>query len=88
MRGKGWEERGPKKHSKNSDFWGAANRGLRDGGLRKSEDIRGTRPFSSDILWIFQMLFRSSGKGRRKGREKGRKRPISADFREGRPDTP
>ena len=37
MRGKGWEERGPKAHSKNSRS--AANGGLRDGGLSKSEDI-------------------------------------------------
>ena len=32
--------------------WGATNGGLRDGGLRESEDIRGKRPFSS-VFWIF-----------------------------------
>ena len=62
--------------------WSAANGGLRDGGLSKSEDIRGKRPFSS-VFWIFQVLFGPSGKGRKKaekGRktsEKGRLQPIS-----------
>ena len=37
------------KRSKTSKNWSAANGGLRDGGLRKSEDIGGKRPFSSDI---------------------------------------
>ena len=54
--------------------WSAANGGLRDGGLRKSEDIRGKRPFSS-VFWIFQVLLAPSGKG-----EKGRKRAILAAF--------
>ena len=59
-------------------IWGAANGGLRDGGLRKSEDIWGKRPFSS-VFWIFQVLFRPSGKGRKRQKkgEKGRFRPIS-----------
>ena len=52
----------------------AANGGLRDGGLRKSEDIWGKRPFSS-VFWIFQVLFRPSGKGRKR-QKKGEK----ADF--------
>ena len=58
--------------------WGAANGGLRDGGLRKSEDIWGKRPFSS-VFWIFQVLFRPSGKGRKRQKKgkKGRFRPIS-----------
>ena len=58
--------------------WSAANGGLRDGGLRKSEDIRGKRPFSS-VFWIFQVLFAPSGKGqkRQKKGEKGRFRAIS-----------
>ena len=48
-------------------------RGLRDGGLSKSEDIWGF----PGAVWALQ-----------KKAEKGRKRPISTDFREGRPDTP
>ena len=58
--------------------WGAANGGLRDGGLRKSEDIWGKRPFSS-VFWIFQVLFSPSGKGqkRQKKGEKGWFQPIS-----------
>ena len=64
---------------KAAQIWSAANGGLRDGGLSKSEDIQGKRPFSS-VFWISQVLFAPS--------RKGRKRPISADFREGRPDTP
>ena len=58
--------------------WGAANGGLRDGGLRKSEDIWGKRPFSS-VFWIFQVLFTPSGKGRKRQKkgEKGRFWPIS-----------
>ena len=56
--------------------WSAANGGLRDGGLSKSEDSRGKRPFSSDILWISQVLFGPSGKRQKKGREKAKK----ADF--------
>ena len=60
------------------NIWGAANGGLRDGGLRKSEDIWGKRPFSS-VFWIFQVLFRPSRKGRKRQKkgEKGRFRPIS-----------
>ena len=54
--------------------WSAANGGLRDGGLSKSEDILGKRPFSS-VFWIFQLLFTPSGK-----EEKGRKRAKKADF--------
>ena len=42
--------------------WSAANGGLRDGGLSKSEDIWGKRPFSS-VFSIFQVLFGPSGKG-------------------------
>ena len=58
--------------------WSAANGGLRDGGLSKSEDIRGKRPFSS-VFWISQVLFAPSGKGRKRQKkgEKGRFRPIS-----------
>ena len=52
----------------------AANGGLRDGGLSKSEDICGKRPFFS-VFWISQALFAPSGKGR-----KGRKRAKKADF--------
>ena len=60
------------------ESWGAANGGLRDGGLRKSEDIWGKRPFSS-VFWIFQVLSSPSGKGRKRQKkgEKGRFRPIS-----------
>ena len=60
------------------ETWGAANGGLRDGGLRKSEDIWGKRPFSS-VFWIFQVFLAPSGKGRKrqKKNEKGRFRPIS-----------
>ena len=56
--------------------WGAANGGLRDGGLSKSEDIWGKRPFSS-VFWISQVLFGPSGKGRKR---RGRKRAKKADF--------
>ena len=58
--------------------WSAANGGLRDGGLSKSEDIWGKRPFSS-VFWIFQVLFGPSRKGRKRQKkgEKGRFRPIS-----------
>ena len=66
--------------------WSAANGGLRDGGLSKSEDIWGKRPFSS-VFWIFAGALRTLRK-RAKKAEKGRKRPISADFQEGRPGTP
>ena len=62
------------------DFQGcsAANGGLRDGGLSKSEDICGKRPFSS-VFWISQVLFTPSGKGRKRQKkgEKGRFWPIS-----------
>ena len=54
--------------------WSAANGGLRDGGLSKSEDIWGNRPFSS-IFWISLVLFAPSGKGRKR-QKKGEK----ADF--------
>ena len=59
-------------------FWSAANEGLRDGGLSKSEDIWGKRPFSS-VFWIFQVLSGPSGKGRKRQKkgEKGWSRPIS-----------
>ena len=58
--------------------WSAANGGLRDGGLSKSQDIWGKRPFSS-VFWIFQVLFAPSGEGRKRQKkgEKGRFRPIS-----------
>ena len=48
------------------------------GGLSKSEDIWGKRPFSS-VFWISQVLFVPSGKGRKRQKkgEKGRFRPIS-----------
>ena len=69
---------------KSSGFrvWGAANGGLRDGGLRKSEE-KGLFPPFLDFPGALQPL-----RKRAKKAEKGRKRPISADFREGRPDTP
>ena len=53
--------------------WSAANGGLRDGGLSKSEDIGGKRPFSS-VIWISQVLLAPSGKGRKRQKkgEKGR----------------
>ena len=56
----------------------AANGVLRDGGLSKSKDIRGKRPFSS-VFWIFQVLFGPSKKGqkRQKKAEKARFWPIS-----------
>ena len=59
-------------------FWSAANGGLRDGGLSKSEDIWGRRPFSS-VFWISQVLSAPSGKRwkRQKKGENGRFRPIS-----------
>ena len=59
-------------------FWSAANGGLRDGGLRKSEENGGKRPFSS-VFWISQVLFAPSGKGRKRQKkgEKGRFRLIS-----------
>ena len=61
-----------------TSVWSAANGGLRDGGLRKSEDIWRKRPFSS-VFWIFQVLCAPSGKGRKRQKkgEKGRFRPIS-----------
>ena len=67
---------GVRKESKNA--WSAANGGLRDGGLRKSEENGGKRPFSS-VFWIFQVLFRPSGKGRKRQKKGdfGRFRPIS-----------
>ena len=59
-------------------FWSAANGGLRDGGLSKSEETWGKRPFSS-VFWICQVSFASSGKERKRQKtgEKGRFRPIS-----------
>ena len=51
--------------------WSAANGGLRDGRLRKSEDIWGKRPFS----WFPWCCSRPPEKG-----EKGRKRAKKADF--------
>ena len=59
-------------------IWGAANGGLRDGGLSKSEDIWGKRPFSS-VFWISHLLFGPCGKGRKRQKkgEKVRFRPIS-----------
>ena len=73
------EER-PSKRRINKKIWSAANGGLRDGGLSKSEDIWGKRPFSS-VFWIFQVLFAPSGKGRKRQEkgEKGRFRPISGE---------
>ena len=67
-------------------FWSAANGGLRDGGLSKSEDIWGKRPLFLRFL-DFPGALRTLRK-RAKKAEKGRTRPISADFQEGRPDTP
>ena len=68
--------------SDRSVSWSAANRGLRDGGLSKAEEICGKRPFSS-VFWISQVSSHPPEKG-----EKGRKRAKKADFWEGRPDTP
>ena len=62
-------------------IWSAANGGLRDGGLSRSEDIRGKRPFSSDF-WISQVLFAPSGKGRKR-QEKGEKGRFRLIFRKG-----
>ena len=59
-------------------FGVAANGGLRDGGLSKSEDIRGKRPFSC-VFWIFQVLFRPSGKGRKRPK-KGGQTPLKPPF--------
>ena len=58
--------------------WSAANGGLRDGGLRKSEDIWRKRPFPS-VFWISQVLLAPSGKGRKRQKKGdfGRFRPIS-----------
>ena len=58
--------------------WSAANGCLRDGGLSKSEDNGGKRPFSS-VFWIFQVLFGPSEKVRKRQKkaEKTRFRPIS-----------
>ena len=59
-------------------FWSVANGGLRDGGLSKSEDIRGKRPFSS-VFWFFPVLFGPLQKRAKKAEkgEKGRFRLIS-----------
>ena len=62
--------------------WSAANGGLRDGGLSKSEDIWGKRPFPP-----FSEFSRCSSHPPEKGK-KGRKRRKRADFWKGRPDTP
>ena len=67
-------EKSPRTHFPVIFDLSAANGGLRDGGLRKSEDIWGKRPFSS-VFWIFQVLFRHPEKV-----EKGRKRAKTADF--------
>ena len=40
------------------NIWSAANGGLRDGGLSKSEDIGGKRPFSS-VFWIIPSALRT-----------------------------
>ena len=66
---------------------GAANGGLRDGGFKEIRGYLRKKAF-------FLRYPRFSGgalqplRKRAKKAEKGRKRPISADFREGRPDTP
>ena len=54
--------------------WSVANGGLRDGGLSKSEDIRGKKPFPP----VFR-IFRCSSHPLEKA-EKGRKRVRKADF--------
>ena len=57
--------------SREVHLWSAANGGLlnlRDGGLSKSEDIWGKRPFSS-VFWISQVLFAHYGKGRKRQKE-------------------
>ena len=56
----------------------AADGGLRDGGLSKSEDIWGKRPFSS-VFWISLVLFAPSEKGQKRQKKggKGQFRPIS-----------
>ena len=61
--------------------WSAANGGLRDGGLSKSEGYVEEKGLSSSIFWISH----PPEKGEKT--DKGRKRPISADFQEGQPDT-
>ena len=87
MREKGWEERGPKAHSKNSDFslgcckWGFKRWGFKEirGYLKKKAFFLRFLDFPSAVQAL---------RKRAKKAEKGRKRPILADFREGRPDTP
>ena len=73
-----WPQSLPEKVYVGPFFWGAANGGLRDGGLRKSEDIWGKRPFSS-VFWISQVLLAPSGQGRKRQKKGdfGRFRPIS-----------
>ena len=63
-------------------FRGAANGGSRDGGLTKAEDIWGKRRFHASSGFPSC----ASGPPGAKGRQKGEK--LSADFQEGRPDTP
>ena len=66
--------------------WGAANGGLRDRGLKEIRGyLRKTAFFLRflDFPGALQAL-----RKRAKKAEKGRKRLISADFQEGRPDTP
>ena len=60
--------------------------GFKRWGLKQIRGYLKKKAFSC-VFWIFQVLYGPSGKGR-KGAEKGRKRPISADFQDGRPDTP
>ena len=55
---------------RNGPNWGAANGGLRDGGLSKSEENGGKRP-SSSVFWISQVLLVPSG---------NKKRQKKADF--------
>ena len=71
--------KGPESTLEGCDFWGAANGGLRDGGLSKSEDMR-------KKVFFFRFLDFPGAQGEKA--EKGRKRAISADFQEGRPDSP
>ena len=60
-------------------IWGAANGGLRDGGLSKSEEICGKRPFSP-VFWIFQVLSGLSGKGEKVFPEREGRHPLKPPF--------
>ena len=63
-----WNAIAPKSSLFQNEIWSAAHGGLRDGGLSKSEDICGKRPFSS-VIWIFSGALRIiKAKKAKKGR--------------------